>query len=104
MHSLKIYYRPDNYPDWIPWREFEGQFSTIGDPSVLGVGGLPNARPGFVPRLSLGKPADRADTLQTKRELRRGFHFQVKFVGRGHVILDRFRIHAQKQVERSTSR
>jgi len=104
MHTLKIFYRPDNYPDWVKWREFEGEFSTIGDPSALGVGGLPNARPGFIPRLSLGKPADDADTLQTNRKLRRGFNFQVKFVGSGHLVLDRFRLHSQKLFERSTAR
>lgn len=101
MHTLTIYYRPDNYPDWIPWKEFEGQFSLIGNASSLGVGGIPSARPGFAPRMSLGKPQDRPDDLQTKRNLRRGFNFQVRFVGSGHVVLDRFRLHAQKQVERS---
>jgi hypothetical protein len=25
----------------------------------------------------------------------------VRFVGTGHVVLDRFRLHAQKQIERS---
>lgn len=104
MHTLEIFYRPDNYPDWIPWRKFENQFGLIGDASALGTGGLPNARPGFAPRTSLGKPQDKADNLSTKRNLSRGFNFQVRFVGSGHVVLDRFRLHAQKQVERSRAR
>jgi hypothetical protein len=104
MHSLIVSYRPDNYPDWLPWREFHDQFGMIGDPSSLGTAGLPNARPGFAPRTSFGKPPDKGDSLSTKRNLRRGFNFQVRFRGRGHVVLDRFRIHAQKQTERSTAR
>lgn len=104
MHTLHISYRPDNYPDWIPWRDFSDQFSLIGDASALGVGGLPNARPGFSPRTSFGKPPNASDSLSTSRNLRRGFNFQVKFTGTGHVVLDRFRLHAQKLVERSTAR
>jgi hypothetical protein len=101
MTSLTISYRPDNYPDWIPWREFTNQFTMIGTSSELGVGGLPSARPGFAPRTSFGKPPDSADYLSTGRNLRRGFNFQVRFQGTGHVVLDRFRLHAQKLVEKS---
>lgn len=104
MHSLKVYYRPDNYPEWVPWKEFHDQFSMIGDAGSLGTGALPSARPGFAPRTSLGKPPDSADKLATNRNLRRGFSFQVRFVFRGHVVFDRFRLHAQRLVERSTAR
>jgi len=101
MHTLEVFYRPDNYPEWIPWKKFVDRFNLIGDASDLGIGGLPSARPGFAPRTSLGKPQDDADMLATNRNLRRGFNFQVRFKGTGHVVLDRFRLHAQKQVERS---
>jgi len=101
MHTLRVYYRPDNYPEWLPWRDFSEKFFLIGNASQLGVGGLPSARPGFAPRTSFGKPPDVPDNLSTKRNLRRGFNFQVRFVGTGHVVLDRFRLHAQKQIERS---
>jgi len=100
MQSLTVYYRPDNYPDWILWREFTQEFNVIGNVSKLGTGGLPTARPGFAPRISFGKPADEHDRIETGRILRRGYNFQVKFVGIGHVTLDRFRLHAQKLVER----
>lgn len=104
MHGLKVYYRPDNYPDWVPWREFSDEFSLIGNASSIGIGGIPDARPGFYPRTSLGKPQDDADTLSTNRNLRRGFNFQVRFTGHGHVVLDRFRLHAQKLIERSRAK
>lgn len=104
MHTLKIHYRPDNYPDWIPWREFSQDFSVVGISSAIGIGGQPSARAGFAPRKSLGKPDDSVDSFVTGRKLRRGFNFQVRFKGTGHVVLDRFRLHAQKLVERSTAR
>jgi hypothetical protein len=103
MHTLKIDYRPDNYPDWIPWREFSELLSSIGKPSKIGIGGLPSAKPGFYPRLSFGKPPSDGDTQQTGRSLRRGYNFQVRFRGTGFIVLDRFRIHAQKLIERSTA-
>lgn len=104
MHHLDVSYRPDNYPEWIPWREFRQQFGLIGKASALGVGGIPSARAGFAPRVAFGKPPDDPDAIATGRRLRRGFNFQVRFRGTGHVILDRFRIHGMKLVEQSTSR
>jgi len=104
MHTLKITYRPDNYPNWLPWIDFEDQFVPIGDPGSLGTAGLPNAKPGFAPRTSFGKPPDSPDELQTQRNLRRGFNFQVRFQGTGFVVLDRFRLHGQRLVERSRAR
>lgn len=104
MHTLTISYRPDNYPEWLPWRDFTGEFTLIGKGGALGVGGVPSARAGFAPRTSLGKPQTVIDVLETGRNLRRGFDFQVRFKGTGHVILDRFRLHAQKLIERSTAR
>jgi hypothetical protein len=102
-HSLKIYYRPDNYPDWIPWRDFEGRFTIIGTASAIDKSGLPTARAGFAPRVSFGKPPDSCDDKVTSRSLRRGYAFQVRFVGSGHLTIDRFRIHGQKLIERSTA-
>lgn len=103
MHTLKIYYRPDNYPDWTLWREFSQVFDMIGKPGAIDAGGNPSARAGFAPRVSLGKPANASDPT-TARNLRRGFEFQVKFEGSGHVVFDRFRIHGQQFVEKSTSK
>ena len=100
MHVLKTYYRPDNYPEWIPWKEFIQKFDMIGKGGDLDAGGKPLARAGFAPRVSFGKPADNCDK-NTGRRTRRGFNFQIRLVGSGHVVINRFRLHAQKQVERS---
>jgi hypothetical protein len=102
MHSLEVYFRPDNFPDWVLWKEYpSGSFTLIGKSSALGAGGIPSARAGFYPRQSFGKPPDTCDSQSTARRLRRGYQFQVRFKGTGHVVIDRFRLHAQKQVEKS---
>jgi len=103
MHSLKVYYRPDNYPEWVLWKEFPDRFSLIGRSQALGAGGLPSARAGFAPRVSLGKPADACDPNSTARSLRRGYYFQVRFKGTGHMMIEKFRIHGQQLVEKSRS-
>lgn len=104
MHSLTVYYRPDNYPDWTLWKDFPpGTFEMIGIKGALDIGGNPTVRAGFWPRLSFGKPQNATDPT-TKRNLRRGYQFQVKLKGTGHVVIDRFRLHAQQLIERSTSR
>lgn len=103
MHTIKVSYRPDNYPYWVPWREFVQKFTLIGQAGAIDAGGIPTAKPGFYPRVPLGKPSDDADE-NTSRKLRRGYEFQVRFQGSGHVVLDKFRIHAQKLVEKSTAK
>jgi hypothetical protein len=103
MHTLRVFYRPDNYPEWTLWREFSQQFDMIGQPGAIDAGGVPSGDPGFAPRVSLGKPSNDCDPT-TGRRLRRGFDFQVKFKGTGHVVFHRFRLHAQRIVERSTSK
>lgn len=103
MHELKVFYRPDGYPDWLSWRTFEGRFTIIGDASAIDKGGVPTARAGFSPRVSFGKPQDNCDDKSTSRSLRRGYAFQVRFTGTGHLTIDRFRLHAQKLIERSTA-
>lgn len=103
MHTLTVSYRPDNYPEFVPWRTIETGLDLIGEPGELDVGGLPLARAGFAPRLSFGKPSEDADP-NTKRRLRLGYEFQVRLQGSGHVIIDRFRLHAQRLIERSTAK
>lgn len=100
MNILKTFYRPDNYPEWIPWKEFVEVFDMIGKAGDLDAGGIPLARAGFAPRVAFGKPQNVCDKT-TGRNTRRGFNFQVRLVGNGHVIINRFRLHAQKQVEKS---
>jgi hypothetical protein len=104
MNSLDIYYRPDNYPEWIPWRQFSSDdLKMIGKPGAIDGGGVPSAKAGFIPRLSFGKPMDASDPT-TSRKTRRAYQFQVRFVGTGHMVIDRFRIHGQRLIEKSRAK
>lgn len=103
MHTLYVYYRPDNYPEWVFWRKFEERFTLIGRASALDAGGLPTARAGFAPRVDFGKPSDECDPNSTNRRLRRGYQFQIRLKGTGHVSIDRLRVHAQTTIEKSTA-
>jgi hypothetical protein len=104
MNALDIYYRPDNYPEWIHWRKFSpAELRMIGVPGAIDAGGIPSARAGFIPRLSCGKPKDACDPT-TSRKTRRAYQFQCRFVGSGHLVIDRFRIHGQRLVEKSRSK
>jgi hypothetical protein len=103
MHTLQVFYKPDQYPSWVMWREFSQKFDLIGKAGAIDAGGIPSARPGFAPRIPLGKPQNDIDPT-TGRLLRRAYDFQVKFKGTGHVVIDKFRLHAQKIVEKSTSK
>ena len=99
-NPISVAYLPDNYPTWIPWRNFSGKFGLAGFPGSITPGGVPTATPGFSPRLSLGKPQYQGDFVNTNRNLRRGYRFQLKLNGSGHIQIDQLRVHAQKTVER----
>ena len=104
MSTLSIYYRPDHYPEWILWKKFAPEdFKMIGTAGAIDAGGVPSARAGFIPRLSLGKPQDACDRT-TNRKTRRAYQFQCRFVGTGHMVIDRFRIHGQRLIEKSRSK
>lgn len=103
MHVLKIFYHPDDYPEWVPWKEFRQKFDIIGRPGAIDAGGNPTARAGFAPRVSFTKPSNACDPT-TGRNLRRGFAFQLKLEGSGHVVITRLRLHAQRKVEKSRAK
>lgn len=102
MHTLNVFYRPDDYPHWVPWKTFTQRLEMIGKAGELDFGSKPTARAGFAPRVPLPKPADNTDT-NTGRNLRRGYGFQVKFSGSGHLTIKRFRLQAQRIIEKATA-
>lgn len=103
MNTLSVAYKPDDYPYWIPWQDFNQIFDLIGEPGAIDIGGIPTARAGFAPRVPLQKPGNDCDD-NTGRNLRRGYLFQVKFNGTGHAVFNRFRIQAQKLIEKSRAK
>jgi hypothetical protein len=100
MSNLQVYYRPDDYEDWIPW-PFKA-LPTLGPimDSDDTLAGMPTSLEGFYPRVTLIKPPDQYDQT-TKRNLRRGYEFQVKINGTGRASIVRFRLHANQLIEDS---
>lgn len=65
--TFTAYYRPEAWPDWVPWRTWTEKFDPSGDP-------------GFRPRLGLGEPSDRVYDNVNVRPLREAYHFQFRLV------------------------
>lgn len=100
---VTVEYKPDDYQSWVPWSSFTIRPGVVGQLGAITPGGVPTAKAGFIPRFTLAKPADDCDSDNSKRLLRRGFKFQTKISGSGHITIDRFRVQAQKLVEKATA-
>jgi hypothetical protein len=72
-----VYYKPDQYPVWIPWFAW----CECQDTSV------PNSKPGFRPRMGLGEPNAKVYDVSNNRPLREAYTFQVRIIIRGHCTL-----------------
>ena len=69
-----VYYKPDQYPTWIPW------FSWCECQDTTPV----NSQPGFRPRMGLGEPSARVYDPSNNRPLREAYTFQIRIIVRGH--------------------
>lgn len=96
---LDVQFRPDDYPEWNRWGE-RIPLDAIGEFQELNAAGEPTVREGFSPRATLFKPKEMADPT-TKRNLRRGYEFQVKFNWTGYLAIQRFRIGCQQLIEKA---
>jgi hypothetical protein len=76
-----VYYKPDQYPCWIPWHAF----SICSDPA---------GRPQYFPRLGLGEPSVKSCVGSTSFPARDAYTFQVKFVVTGTCTFTRARFAA----------
>jgi hypothetical protein len=72
-----VYYKPDQYPKWVPWFSW----CECQDTSV------PNSKPGFRPRMGLGEPDAKVYDVSNNRPLREAYTFQIRIVLRGHCTL-----------------
>jgi hypothetical protein len=97
--TFRAYYRPDGYNDWLDWGEAIAMDIT-GEWQEITEGMEPTMRPGFAPRRTIEKPEKLIDPM-TKRQLTRGFEFQVKLNWTGYLELLRFRLHSQLMTENS---
>ncbi len=79
---IKVEYRPDFYPCWVLWKEFDICADTT----------IPDGKPGYRTRLSMGDPPnDSCDEANDNRLLRVGHFFQFRFTFTGHLKFMGFR-------------
>lgn len=67
---FQSYYKPDKWPDWVPWYSWIQPFD-------------PGTDPGFRPRVGLPMPDGTVFDTVNNRPLREGFNFQFKLVATG---------------------
>lgn len=72
--DVKVYYKPDFYPCWTLWNEFEVSQKTDAS----------NSKKGYRMRIGLGEPDPEPVEIGNNRPLRLGYFFQVRFVITGH--------------------
>lgn len=69
--QFEAFYKPDQWPNWIPWHSW----SETQDPTLT---------PSFRPRMGLGQPSDAAVDNYNNRLLREFYTVQFKLVVTGH--------------------
>ena len=68
--NFSVFYRPDDYPIWIPWDSWSECSSS-------------ESAPQFRPRMGLGEPDATVCEETTNRPYREGYYFQIKIVVQG---------------------
>lgn len=72
--DFAFFYRPDEYPCWIPWLQW-----TECSPQDS-----PQSKAQYRTRLGLGQPSAKPCDPNTNRPFREGYTFQVKWIIQGH--------------------
>lgn len=83
--SFQAYYRPDYWPCWVPWAEWEE--CSQNDNTVT-------TSPSFRPNLGLPEPSPAWCDTTNNRPLREGYFFQVKLVITGHCKINAMKLTA----------
>ncbi len=83
---FQVFYRPDDYPCWTLWHEWDecaGENTCTPDP-VTGCLPVGSFQPQYRQRMGLGEPSPKDCDDTTDRPLREGYSFQVRIVIQGH--------------------
>lgn len=84
---VAVYYRPDFYPCWTLWNEFDVCQSTDAN----------NSKSGYRMRVGLGEPSVTPSELGNNRPLRNGYFFQCRIVIIGSCVFKGMRVAAITQ-------
>lgn len=80
--DFQAYYKPDQYPCWIPWHSWSICAETPNPLAVTAQNA--NLQPAFQPRMGLGEPDVKMCDTRLNRPFRDGYTFQFKLVVSGH--------------------
>jgi hypothetical protein len=73
--DFQVFYRPDDYPSWIPWLSWS---------EVAKLDAPVGSNPQFRPRMGLGEPSGIPCDNVTNRPFREGYYFQLRVIVKGH--------------------
>jgi hypothetical protein len=80
--TFAAYYKPDQYPAWVPWFKWTET-------------AIPGVTPNYRPRMGLGRPATTPlGDASTGRQLNAGYTFQMRLVVTGYCIIKAWRFKA----------
>jgi hypothetical protein len=98
--DFKVYFRPDKFPCWIEWTNFQKNAQMTYCPSSPEeyLSKIPTSLPQFRPQIRLTTPPDTVDP-STNRLFRMGYEFQLRIEWVGCASLDKVLIHADDVVE-----
>lgn len=84
---IQVFYKPDDYPCWTLWHEWDecGVGNTCARDPVTGCLPVNNNQAVYFPRRGLPEPSSKPCNRATGQPLREGFTFQVRVVIRGHL-------------------
>ncbi len=85
--NVKIYYRPDFYPCWTPWHEFDICADDVGL----------NKKSGYRMQIGLGEPSPNPVEAANNRPLKLGYFFQFRVVITGACQFMGLRVKAYSQ-------
>jgi hypothetical protein len=74
--DFQFFYKPDDYPCWIPWHSWSECYTKPTDSNGL--------QPGFNPRMGLGEPSSDDCDTNNNRPFREFYYCQVKWIITGH--------------------
>jgi hypothetical protein len=101
--SFDVKYRPDQYPCWVDWTDFQRCAKTEGCLETDIITACPTVatyNEQYRPRLGFGVPADSCDPV-TNRNFRVGYEFQVRFQWIGRARIRKMVVGAYRELEQA---
>lgn len=98
--NFKVYFKPDNHPCWIFWKEFSecSVYKDCDFDPLTGCQTTKEYQPQYRHRLSIGQPPSTCDTI-TNKQYRLGYQFQVRIEVEGYCEIKNLTVTAEPKEE-----